>query len=167
MNSGAKIMFLIAEVKKGASREGVLETLSSQEVLNWLELCDHVILQEENNKIRKLFRDLSRAAEGMVTEVCGPSVKDVNASSSMLALARTITEQYDLLNIGMCSNLLVLYAYDTMKILTIIDQDCCLIITVLTMCSYKWSMFTTAEWRQLGHCSSFGVFWPMLGLNRK
>ena len=25
MNSGAKIMFLIAEVKKGASKEGVLE----------------------------------------------------------------------------------------------------------------------------------------------
>ena len=164
--SGKKIVILTAEVKEGKDREDVLETLCQRGITKWLEVCDLVILQDSSNLIRKLLRDLSRATEGMVTLVTGPSVKDIENSPSMLVLARTVAEQFNLVSFNMCSNLFMLAEYDVMKIISAIDQDCCLIITVLTMCSYKWSMFTNCEWRFLGTCANYPVYWPVLTCHR-
>ena len=137
MESGRKIIILLAEVKEDTNREDVLETLCLRGITKWLEVCDLTILQDSRNLIRKLLRDLSRATEGMVTLVTGPSVKDIANSPSMLVLAKAIVEQFNIMSFNMCNNLFMLVEYDTMKIISAIDQDCCLIIKVLTMCSYK------------------------------
>ena len=161
IGGGRKILFLVAKTKE-TNREEVMETLCQRGITRWLEVCDMVLVNEKMNFTRKLFRDLSKAAEGMVTLVTGPSVKDINNEPSMLVLAKTISDQFNIMSYNMCSNLFMLHKYDDMKILTMIDQDCCLVITVLTMCSYKWSMFPNVEWKLLGNCSNFQVFWPVL-----
>ena len=162
LDEGKAMMFLIAEVKDKVENNEVLNTLSQRGIVKWLEVCDMVILQDDKNFPRKLFRDLSRAAEGMVTAVTGPSVKDLTNTPSMLVLAKTIVEQFNIVSLSMCCNLFMRYKYDTMRIVTAIDQDCCLIVTVLTMCSYKWMIFTSVEWRLLGNCSNYQVYWPVL-----
>ena len=137
MESRKKIIVLLAEVKEDKERDDVLETLCLRGITKWLGSCDLTILQDSRNLIRKLLRDLSRATEGMVTLVTGPSVKDIANSPSMLVLAKAIVEQFNIMSFNMCNNLFMLVEYDTMKIISAINQDCCLIITVLTMCSYK------------------------------
>ena len=166
VEAGKKILILIAEVKEGKNREEVLESLCLKGITRWLEVCDMVLLQDERNLSRRLLRDLSRAAEGMVTLVTGPSVKDINNSPSMMVLAKAIAEQFNIVSYNMCSNLFMLMKFETMKVLSAVNQDCCLIITVLTMCSYKWSMFTNCEWRLLGTCSNYSVYWPVLSCHK-
>ena len=156
------VMFLVAEVNERCNRDDTIDTIGQRGIVKWLEVCDMVILQDDNNFPRKLFRDLSRAAEGMVTLVTGPSVKDIVNSPSMLALAKTIVDQFNLVSFSMCCNLFMLFKYDVMKLVTSIDQDCCLFVTVLTMCSYKWMIYNNVEWKLLGTCSTYQVFWPVL-----
>ena len=156
------MMFLVAEVKDTVENPDVLDTISQRGIAKWLEVCDMVILEDDRNFPRKLFRDLSRAAEGMVTAVTGPSVKDLTNTPSMLVLAKTIVEQFNIVSLSMCCNLFMRFKYDTMRIMTAIDQDCCLLVTVLTMCSYKWMLFPNVEWKLLGNCSNYQVYWPVL-----
>ena len=167
MASGTTIRFLIAEVKKGTKKEDVLETLSSSEVLGWLEVCDKVLLEATNNDTRRLFRNLARAAEGMVTAVTGPSARDVLSFPSKLALARTIVEQFPLLTNITASNLFVSYSVETMKVMAMLDTDCSLILTVLTMLSFNNNLFTGCEWRRLGATDSYDYYWPLLSCPRK
>ena len=95
MESRKKIIVLLAEVKEDKERDDVLETLCLRGITKWMGSCDLTILQDSRNLIRKLLRDLSRATEGMVTLVTGPSVKDISNSPSMLALAKAIVEQFN------------------------------------------------------------------------
>ena len=166
MESGTLIRFLIAEVRKGVRKEDVLATLNDPEILKWLGICDLAII-EDKNEVRRQFRALSRAAEGMVTLVTGPSTRDLTSFPSKLSLARTITEQYTLLTNSNVSNLFVAYSYDTMKVMAILDTDCTLILTVLTMLSFKWNLFTGHEWRILGATDLYDISWPILSCSRK
>ena len=166
MESGTQIRFLIAEVRKGVRKEDVLATLSDPEVLKWLGICDLAVI-EDKNVVRRQFRALSRAAEGMVTLVTGPSTRDLTSFPSKLTLARTIAEQYTLLTNSNVSNLFVAYSYDTMKVMAILDTDCTLILTVLTMLSFKWNLFTGHEWRRIGATDSYDISWPVLSCSRK
>ena len=162
MLSGTTIRSLIAEVRKD-----VLETLSNPEVLGWLEVSDKVLLDATNNDTRRLFRNLARAAEGMVTAVTGPSARDVLSFPSKLALARTIVEQFPLLTNITASNLFVSYSVETMKVMAMLDTDCSLILTVLTMLSFNNNLFTGCEWRRIGATDSYDYYWPLLSCPRK
>ena len=167
MLSGTKIMFLIAEVKEGVRREDVFDSLKSPEILKWLGVCDQSILQENENSARRLFHNLSRAAEGMVTEITGPNLSGANGNTTMLTLARSITEQHTIVDVNSCVNLFVTYGYNTMKMISVIDQDCYLILSVITMSACKYNLMTHVVWKQLGLILNVEVGWPMLTCNRR
>ena len=54
------------------------------------------------------------------------------------------------------------YSYQTIKIISMIDEDTKLIIIMTTMTAWKYQLFGVAEWKEIGNFENYNAYWPEL-----
>ena len=157
---------MLVVIRDISKKEKVMEMLRSRVGVMWLETCDEALLRHVNNGARSMMRSLSRSMELVVSEMTGGSTRNYS-NNSMLFLARTVTEQFMIVDVNLCSNLFREYSGDSILAITVIDPDSSLIVIVLTMLSDKNSLFQNMEWRVIGNCAGYNVYWPEMNRLRR
>ena len=161
-----KIKVLLLEVVKDVKREDVLHTVNSEEVKKWLSMCDNALL-ETDNWTRKLFKDLSRSTENLISEVLGPTSLNRERHPCTLNLAKLCVEQVQSVAKETVVMLFNTYDTNTVRILAKVDSDTKLMLIICTMTAWKYAMHANSEWTHLFMIEDAVVSWPRIMIDRK
>ena len=157
-----RIKVVLLEVVKAVKGENVLITVNSEEV----KKCDNTLL-EADNLTRKLFKDLSRSTENLISEVLGPTSLNRERHPCTLNLAKLCVEQVQSVAKETVVMLFNTYDTNTVRILAKVDSDTKLMLIICTMTAWKYAMHANSEWTHLFMIEDAVVSWPRIMIGRK
>ena len=163
-NGDTRFEFVMVEVKQGCVRAEVINTLRQH--MEIIRVCDNKLLDSHNNNVRRLFNWGAKFAENLISEFLGANTVS-QGDDIANKVANSITEQFPLFNTVNSTQVYMTYSVETIKIVSVIDQQTCLMLLLLSQIAWRQNLFASCEWKAIGCYSSQPIQWPEMYRSRK